>query len=84
MADNGDKFDMLQEQFGGKELIPNDVLYKFLLEIRQDLVNMVWAFSERSYRHEASQTDSHCMRQLFRTWLQQPEPVSREMLEVVE
>lgn len=38
--DNQDRFDSLQDQYGGKEAIPNDVLYDFLLSIRQDLINM--------------------------------------------
>lgn len=38
--DNVDRFDRLQEQHGGKELIPNDVLYDFLLDIKEDLINM--------------------------------------------
>ena len=41
MADNGDRFDALQEQHGGKELIPNEVLYDFLVEIKPDLLNMM-------------------------------------------
>ena len=41
MPDNTDRFDALQEQHGGKELIPNDVLYDFLISIKPDLINMM-------------------------------------------
>lgn len=41
MADNGDRFDELQEQHGGKELIPDEVLYNFLIEVKEDLINMM-------------------------------------------
>jgi hypothetical protein len=41
VPDNGDRFDALLEQYGGKELVPNDVLYDFLIEIKPDLINMM-------------------------------------------
>jgi hypothetical protein len=40
MSGNRDRFDSLQDQYGSKENIPNDILYSFLLEIKQDLVNL--------------------------------------------
>ena len=40
MPSNQDQFDVLQDQYGSKEAIPNDVLYEFLQSIRQDLINM--------------------------------------------
>src|ERR1017187_3829975 len=39
MPDNQDQFDQLRRQYGTSEQIPDEVLYNFLQEIRQDLVN---------------------------------------------
>ena len=40
MPDNQDRFDALQDQYGGKEQIPNEALYTFLLEVKEDLINV--------------------------------------------
>ena len=40
MPNNADRFDALYDQYGGYENIPNDVLYDFLQEIRQDLIHL--------------------------------------------
>ena len=37
---NSDKFDALHDQYGGYDKIPNDILYDFLQEVRQDLINL--------------------------------------------
>ena len=38
--DNQDRFLALCEKFGGADTIPNDDLYSYLLEVRQDLINI--------------------------------------------
>jgi hypothetical protein len=40
LASNSDRFDLLQDQYGGKEEIPNAALYEFLLSIKEDLINL--------------------------------------------
>ena len=40
MADNSERLDSLHDQYGGYEKIPHEILYDFIQEIRQDLVNM--------------------------------------------
>ena len=73
-----DKFDLLQEQYGGKQEIPNEALYKFLLEERENLINHaklgVDTIPNSSLGKEVRrrcQTDLMWMAQYF-TWITNP------------
>ena len=78
MPDNADRFDALHDQYGGYDKIPNSVLYEFLLEIREDLINIaklgVQTVPTSSLGREVRrrcQTDLMWMAQYF-TWVSNP------------
>jgi hypothetical protein len=40
MTDNQDRFDALHDLYGGYDKIPNDILYEYLIEVYEDLINL--------------------------------------------